>query len=342
MRAIAAVMVLIVHGYPQAPMFVIGLLASAMDLFFIISGFLVVIIADEKTRPWAFMRNRIERIVPLYWIITLVVFCLLYSGVLGPNLDPAGLIGSILRGDWGFLLQSLFFYPGASPFESDMNPLVPQGWTLNYEMFFYLSFAFALYLPRDYMVPVLTFVYATLVACGYVLAESMTIKFWTSPLIFEFVLGLWVGVAWRKQWNFIIVFVIGVLATFVLARISGQFFSDWPFWPQRMALIGPLFAVFIVMLSFDREGSGLGEWKSLRLIGDASFSIYLFHFIPIIFLDRIGQAMHVNEHLYFLVVVLGGTYGGIAVYYSIEQPIARFVKRRRAARTLRTDGPGSS
>lgn len=334
MRGIAAVMVLVAHGLPNGPPLLIGLLASAMDLFFVISGFLVVMIADEETRPWTFMKNRAERIVPLYWLITLAAFVIIYSGILEPIFNPVVLARSVAHGDWPFLLQSLVFFPGPSPFEAGLNPLVPQGWTLNYEMYFYLTFAAALYLPRTYMVPALTMVYAALVTGGYLAADSPPLKFWTSPLIFEFILGLWVGVAWRHQWNFRLVFFAGAVAISVLGTVSFRFFSDWPFVPHRTFGLIPIFGVFMAVLAFDRKGGGLGEFRPLKNIGDASYSIYLWHFIPIILLDRIGRTGPVNELVYFLVVILGGTLGGLAVYRWVEQPIVQYVKRRRSAKAL--------
>ena len=153
LRAVAALLVVFYHTIYQIKeyqgLFESGIWrfgASGVDIFFVISGFIMwVTAAARPTRPLAFMRNRIVRIVPMYWIVTLGLFTL--SSIL-PNAIM------IVDTTPGHLARSLLFIPHPDPAQPErLWPLLLTGWTLNYEMFFYSIFACALLLPRRLMLP---------------------------------------------------------------------------------------------------------------------------------------------------------------------------------------------
>src|SRR5215467_252489 len=141
LRALAAVLVTICHA--QAEIAKIGGLASAwppaalanlagfgVDLFFVISGFIMVYSTDQlfgtAHGPMEFLKRRLLRIVPLYWIVTSLYLALTL------------LIPEFAKGyPAGFLIASYLFIPAARP-DGVIEPLVGQGWTLNYEMLFYV------------------------------------------------------------------------------------------------------------------------------------------------------------------------------------------------------------
>jgi len=335
LRALAAIAVLVAHGLPNLPQLPISLLGLAMDLFFLMSGFLVIVISSDETRPLDFFGDRLARIVPLYWTLTFAAFVLIYSGILFPILDPGTIATRMAGADWAFLVRSLLFIPGSSPFEPDLNPLIPQGWTLNYEMMFYALFAAALFLPRRYLVPVVSVGFGVLVALGILLKGGEPFRFWTSPMIFEFVFGLWVGLAWQRRWNYGLVFLGLMLAWLPLMAVTEQYFLDAPFTPQRMQYLPFVLALFIACVALDRARGGLPLWNPAKLVGDASYSIYLVHFFPIILLDRVGAAVPIAPAAYFAVVVAGGLASGLATFHLVERPMMRLVRSVRAARRAR-------
>lgn len=99
LRAIAAILVVFVHlevflhHLDLKPFGHCG-----VDIFFVISGFIMV----QTTRrgghsPARFMANRIARVVPLYWLLTLGVFSLALavpSLVQNTTTDPIALINT--------------------------------------------------------------------------------------------------------------------------------------------------------------------------------------------------------------------------------------------------------
>src|SRR3569623_79790 len=113
-----------------------------VDVFFVISGFIMYYIsAGEFGRPGAqsrFLPRRIIRLVPLYWLFTLAMLAamLLVPGQLAHTvLDPLHILASFVFVPW---LDSTGL----------AHPILGLGWTLNYEMYFYVLFSFALLLPR--------------------------------------------------------------------------------------------------------------------------------------------------------------------------------------------------
>src|SRR5947209_976295 len=118
LRGIAALGVVAFHAALTAGVpFRMG--AFGVDIFFVISGFLMVAITNVNSRQAPFLRDRIVRVVPLYWIATLVVYLADRRYTSGPDQ----------------LVSSLMFIPrGHSADAPWFFPVLNVGWTLNYEM----------------------------------------------------------------------------------------------------------------------------------------------------------------------------------------------------------------
>lgn len=188
LRALAAIAVLIFHA-GQASGFQLHLFALGVDLFFVISGFLMVAITDAHSRPGPFLRDRVMRVVPLYWIATLA-WVLLRIAAGGP--PP----------DLGHLLGSLLFIPVASRHSGSYHfPVLELGWTLNYEMAFYVAFAVSLFVVARWRLPLLTMLFVMAVTAGqWARPGSAALAFWSGPIILEFLAGAWLARWWRGGW----------------------------------------------------------------------------------------------------------------------------------------------
>ncbi len=136
LRGLAAVLVVLHHFNQMLPWPNVGLVLfgydgdSGVDIFFLISGFVMVRSTEkpEHARPGAFVVRRFFRVVPLAEICTLLYFLLLWGK---PTLNV--------------LLRSLCFIPllPSDPPKFGWS-LVPQMWTLSYEIVFYALFGLAL------------------------------------------------------------------------------------------------------------------------------------------------------------------------------------------------------
>jgi exopolysaccharide production protein ExoZ len=162
--------------------------SAGVDVFFVISGFIMVHICWQNFGQWAtaadFLRRRVIRIVPLYWLATLAA--LAYHRVSATHGAHA---------DWSELLRSLAFIPYADH-DGLWSPILPQGWTLSYEMMFYGLFASGLSCPRQIALPAVGVTLGVFVMAGPFLANE-TLAYLASPIVLWFVLGMGLAVIWR-------------------------------------------------------------------------------------------------------------------------------------------------
>ena len=165
---------------------------AGVDIFFVISGFIMwVTTHDRPTTPLRFMTNRIVRIVPLYWLMTLAVAAMAFA-------VPSLFRGVVLTPE--HVIKSLLFIPHYYPgMPTRVWPLLLPGWTLNYEMVFYLVFAIALLLPRRLMIPLIAALFTAVVAAGFIFDfDSVVADFYTESIILEFVTGMMLGHLWLQ------------------------------------------------------------------------------------------------------------------------------------------------
>ncbi len=176
------------HGYAW-PDFLIG--GFGVDLFFVISGFLMVCVTQNQAQSWRasanFLARRGLRVVPVYWTVTLI--CVL----------NASLLISVPVNTWQIICSFLFL---PTPIKDDLLfPVVLQGWTLLYEMYFYLLFGLALrWLRPACAVAWLAGFFAISVAFGLLKTSTLpAVVFYSDPLILEFIAGGTIGVIYCQR-----------------------------------------------------------------------------------------------------------------------------------------------
>ena len=163
-----------------------------VDLFFVISGFIMVYSSEaifgSPGASGTFLRRRLVRIVPLYWAAT-AFQCYLYYRFGGAE---------IYAPLWRNLISSLFFLPIPRD-DGSVVPVLMVGWTLNFEMLFYVVFALAVTQRRMSAVIFTTVTLGSLVIFGLVAGPHLPIyiRHLTNPLILEFLMGTWIAVALR-------------------------------------------------------------------------------------------------------------------------------------------------
>ncbi|MFZ0607334.1 MAG: hypothetical protein WAM75_06630 [Xanthobacteraceae bacterium] len=123
------------------------------------------------------------------WLGTLAVFAI------------AGIAPSLLNStttNVTELIKSLFFIPYVKD-NGLTHPVLFLGWTLNYEIFFYGIFAFALSFGARLAPIIATAVITSLVLIGLLFPiHTEPFQFWTRPIMLEFLLGVWIFVGWQK------------------------------------------------------------------------------------------------------------------------------------------------
>ncbi len=298
-----------------------------VDIFFVISGFIMIVTSADRfgsaTNAWTFVKRRLVRIVPLYWIFTALMVVATFavgSSLAHPEVPVP------------YLLMSLIFLPSSNP-DGMIQPVLLLGWTLNYEMMFYLVFAACMLLPARVGIPSIFAVIATLALAGMAVAPSASapLVFWTRPIIVEFLLGILVGLVTLRRIRLggmpAMILLVGGLGGLWIASVLEL--TDTAL---RFVAVG-LPAVAIVAGSAMGPQLGQGTMtRLLRLGGDASYALYLSH--PFV-INAVAMAWrHVpvaNGHAYLAVTMVVALIVAVAVHLLIERPILDVLHRRPVA-----------
>lgn len=319
LRALAALLVVFHHARNPAPGFfnpleTFGFGQAGVDVFFVISGFIMYAAAKDEP-PVEFLRRRLIRIAPLYWIATLLLaVSFLKNAVVA--LDPPFVAE---------LAQSMLFVPHYSLLNpAEIWPFLTPGWTLNYEMFFYVVFALGIAARR--LIPFVTVALLGLVALGaLVRSDSALWLTYTNPLLLEFLAGIFIArhAARLTSPMLPILLPLGLMGLVAGEFTGGPRFIVWGV-PAAMMVIGAIAL----------EGQGrLRRIPVAGLLGDASYSIYLFHGFATGKLGKIRDALPLTGWPQFLAVVAAGllasTLLGLVAYFLVEKPLLRILLPRK-------------
>lgn len=336
MRAVAAIMIVALHAGVNWEFSLLPIhtwrLGAGVDLFFVISGFVIV----YASRPYfaaaggrsAFLLRRLLRIVPLYWfVLTLRLTMAAAAAILGAKAFPS--LQSILT-SYLFIPYDSMGYGDAYPF-----PLIDLGWTLNYEMFFYLVFAVFIFLPleRAVMATAGTLLIAVLIGANFDLA--LPLSFWFQPIILEFVAGMVLATLFLRGVRLpplagIAVALCG-LAIWLLTDLSMVGFQCDPgcYSFARLIVFGGG-AIFMMTAATLTRNIALPRFaQPLATLGESSYALYLLH--PFIFRGfKIvfgGVPPEWNNLIYF-VVVAGTIAIAHAFHIMIEMPANVWLRDR--------------
>lgn len=329
LRGVAAMMVVVFHVFPQLQRMGLTMaepaaLSAGVDIFFVISGFVMVYSTSRHPRRGglAFLRDRIVRIVPLYWTLTALMLALL---LVAPGAAQTS------RFDPAHALASFLFVPWPHPVHHQDWPLLAPGWTLNYEMFFYLIFAAALAVTgrrRGLVVAISCAVLLALVLAPIVVPVDGAARFYTRSLMLEFGFGMVLGELFLRTrirtsnawWLAIAVGAVGLAVSPLLH----------PYATQAIVIGVPALLVVLGALYVPLDLAGWPE-RIARKLGDASYSIYLSHYMMMSALGQVWRKLIGGGPLGWIGFGLFATaacaLGGILVYHLLERPLGRAAER---------------
>jgi len=332
LRGLAALLVVIAHAsaHPLAePTYLqLRLGEFGVYLFFVISGFIMVAISGSGAfSAREFLKRRAIRIVPLYWIFTTLAALLAL-------LLPALFKSTVFTVP--HYVQSMLFIPHEAPGRGGTSPLLSLGWTLNYEVFFYLAFALLAGLAATGRVVALTVGFVALYLAGEVLKPTdPLLGFYMTHAVLAFVAGAWVGLGQIKGvfarlrapllTGVIGSAVIGVLVAFGLDQTPQETPTAF------VALV--VLAVALLVIGLAHE-AGLRRSNWLEKLGDASYATYLTHMFVVGAVVGVGSRVLPDSPVsYFgmVAVAIGGSLiAGVIVHDWIEKPLLRLMHKRRA------------
>lgn len=326
---------------------------AGVDLFFVISGFVIALSALQSYEREgtgfrrSFMRRRLARIVPLY-LLTGLIYLVFVNPTMLTNAD-----GTLLARVLGHVL-----------FVQNLHPLTfgalnGPSWSTAVEMQFYLlMLAFTpllLRVPRGGFLLV-SFLLALLYRFAVTLAlppgqANTTLQFIYMTQLAgvweEFAMGIALALvirspgnlsrAWLSpRWRNCLLWALAAILMFGIAAMSVQNTGPNAYWHSTWMLLfwrpllGMGFAA-VVCCAITLPHAAHPLWTPLRYWGDISYGLYLWHFLVITALTSMAIPLEGGRLL--VPVFICTALLSIASWHLIEQPnIARFKTRPLSAR----------
>ena len=325
---------------------------SGVDMFFVISGFIMVYVTRESPyyrssgpgsgrslsqnlrEALSFIKARILRIYPLWWFYAALmglIYFLIFSIPARPEYAEAA------GGTLPYLVKSFLLLP------QHQLPIIDVGWTLTYEMYYYVIFAAILLLPRRLM---------PLALCVWVL-QIFTIQFspvygvffniLKSPLSLEFIGGAFMallvlrGVIFKPKF----VLFVGIAAFIAALMVPGFEQHLWQGWGRAILFGLPSLAIIYGIVTLEiTQGIRSPKWSIW--LGNWSYSLYLGHIIVLIVmkniwevLEEIGmpKALHLGSPgitdniAFFVTSVFAAIFAAMLSYFLVERPMVRVFRR---------------
>lgn len=337
-RAIAAIFVLLYHAsalishrlnYDLTSYFWYGY--SGVDIFFVLSGFIIFYSASthKNLTSTEFFARRLIRIYPIFWLATLSVVLIAIIGKYF-HFGDSDIMSSVSALSFESLIATLLLIPKSSE-------IILVAWTLSYEMMFYVIFALLFFKNKKSFLVVMALwviassIFAFILHSDYSGTKSPFIAM-LNPIMVEFLFGCGLAVIFQhvKHVNgFLILAVlcvgIGIILTVALHKSAlievptkNQYLRFWDY--------GVPAAIFIFSLLY----LPLSYPKSLLFLGDASYSIYLFHYPLMGIIARVIAMSHLpmNNIIGFMLTVGITTLICCMIYQFIEKPILDFGKHQ--------------
>ncbi|MGK0231886.1 MAG: exopolysaccharide production protein ExoZ [Gammaproteobacteria bacterium] len=326
LRAVAALAVVYSHaviqvdGYEQY----LGHAGSfGVDVFFVISGFIMIYIAKPTNTFGKFIVNRVRRVIPLYWFFTFLMAVILLSL---PSVFKATQYDTIA------LILSLGFIPHWSMVNTtEAWPIVAPGWSLNFEMYFYFIFALSLFFAEKFRIAFITLIISAmfLVAQFFNNGESALAYFFAKSMVFEFVLGMLLAAAWKRGFRLssLVSWVMLIMATVML-------FLHLPI-PRIFEFGVPSLLIVMACLFINVK-----EWRLGVLLGDASYALYLSHIFTLGVLRKVLPPLlgdgQIAAYLFVIISLIVCTVASVFIHkyvdnwLLVQQRLPKFGKKAGA------------
>lgn len=301
-------------------------------IFFVISGFIMGVTSfgsfGADSAPKSFIKRRFLRIAPLYYLVSLAKYLVVFKKV--------GVAA---------LLMSLLFIPHFNE-KGVVRPILGQGWTLNYEMFFYVLFACAMFAPLKRGLTCLTVAMVTLVVGGAIYrelggnAENPFFITYTDPIMLLFVAG--VGVAYLlRQGTTLSSRMTGLASVALYGLLFAIFLVGRAIPMLEQAVVPVALAATCVCLIFMSAASALSSdvvqrhgllYKATMKLGDASYSIYLTHTFVLTFFFKVDERLSLGPATIIPLCAAFSIALGLVIYQYVEKPLGGWLSGRRQSR----------
>ena len=305
--------------------------AVGVHIFFVISGLVMVITTSGKTFSFPnFLKRRFIRIYPIYWICVILyvgTYALLGEGY------------TMTRSQW---IGAIFLLPG------DFPRIIGPGWTLAFEIFFYISFAIAMSftglskkITQEMAIIGLGVVFILSIGLGRAFPGHGSL-YWvaTNVLLLEFISGA--GIGWLIGKNRLPQSAGLPLLIVALLGYAGALFVGYDMTTRFLTMGVASFLLVLGAVSFERRHGVSKRLSWLVKLGDSSYALYLIHVLIVALLIRaanhLGWTNMVAPWVVAVIALPILVFAGHQLHFKLEQPIlARLNRRDVAARPERRE-----
>lgn len=295
-----------------------------VDVFFVISGFLMAVLYDNSDIKGFFVR-RANRLLPAYFVV--IITTLLISFIINtPNetdqVVSQAIFGSTFLSNIGFWLQNSYFS------KSEYNPLLHL-WSLGVEIQFYLVVPILAYFFCKIRYSLVFILLLSMVLCFFVVTISPKTSFFMMPLrVWEFLLGYGCALYFTKNGdikssNHTWLGGVGLLLIFIIPflNVDGQSLNIVSGHPSLIALLVSAATSMVLIFGLPRLVEQNFLSKVMTKLGKYSYSIYLVHFpIIVLYLSKPfgGTVLDISNTEEFITIFIMIALSSIALHKFIE------------------------
>lgn len=310
LRFVAALAVVIHHSLTAfgAPLTRVQVGSAGVDVFFVISGF-VIGIAGRREKPVDFIAHRFIRIFPVYWISTVVYMIYRYFEF-GEAFNTSHFLHSIV-------LVPDFSVP-------NWGPIYYPAWTLCFEMTFYVVYGMVLAIASRHVNLFVAAVFATMAAI-HIPVPFVHGGIFRTDLCIEFVAGLLLAEIIARGAT--VPRAVGNLA-FVLATVGFVMNPLDPTWTRAVGWGVPSLLLAVGMLSLEGQ-----RWLRSRIVvlsGSCSYALYLFQVPAMEGVVRASSSFsfYLDHHVIVreLILIPVAIAAGVSMHIFVEKPMTRFLR----------------